>query len=235
MVSGRGVMAASHLQQAGRRRKSAGAFLSVERAACGSLPLSPQQKIGKALTLPIFVERETFIAPFGRKALRARTTSGEEFCVRSEFCGACGSLPLSPQQKIGKALTLPIFVERETFIAPFGRKALRARTTSGEEFCVRSEFCGACGSLPLSPQQKIGKALTLPIFVERETFIAPFGRKALRARTTSGEEFCVRSEFCGACGSLPLSPQQKIGKALTLPIFVERETGIEPAGISLGS
>lgn len=28
---------------------------------------------------------------------------------------------------------------------------------------------------------------------------------------------------------------KKSAKALTLPIFVERETGIEPAGISLGS
>ena len=129
--------------------------------------------------------------------------------------GACGSLPALAATKRTRAVCpCPFCGARDVHCA------LRAQSSSStndkrERVLLSTRILRRLWFASRSRRNKKGQGLlALVPFVERETSIAPFGRKALRARTTSGEEFYFLPEFYGACGSLfPVPKRGHRGKS----------------------
>ena len=201
-------------------------------ASVGSKKRPPRQYSHGGLLL----ERETSIAPFGRKALRARTTSGEEFYFLPEFYGACGSLPALAATKRDKGcLPLSLLWSERRPLRPSGAKLFEHERQAGRSFTFYPNFMALVVRFPLSPQQKGTRAACpCPFCGARDVHCA------LRAQSSSSTNdkrggvllstrILRRLWFAFSC-SKKRPPRQKPRWPL-----LERETGIEPAGISLGS
>ena len=195
----------------------------------------------KATVVSFWSERRP-LRPSGAKLFEHERQAGRSFTFYPSFAALVVRFPLSPQQKGARAVCpCPFCGARDVHCA------LRAQSSSSTNdkrgnVLLSTRVLRRLWFASRSRRNKKGQGLfALVPFVERETSIAPFGRKALRARTTSGKEFYFLPEFCGACGSLLSVPKRDHrGKAAVVSFWSERresnprESAWEADAIPLG-